>query len=99
MKNTKKDDEYNIMQERRSKLSVAMTGIREKSAQKKAKALDKLEVQSLERQVKAQEILNLGPGKYMGECMSCGVETVLAEETDMCGPCTFGEADTINGNW
>lgn len=31
-------------------------------------------------------------------CLICGdVPTVPA--TGMCGPCTFGEADTIGGNW
>ena len=32
------------------------------------------------------------------ECEVCGqIPTVRA--TGLCGPCTFGEADTINGNW
>lgn len=39
------------------------------------------------------------PHKMFGECESCGMKTVLVEEVGMCGPCTFGEADTINGNW
>lgn len=38
-------------------------------------------------------------GKVLGECEVCGMETVLVEEVGLCGPCTFGEADTINGNW
>jgi ribosomal protein S14 len=38
-------------------------------------------------------------GKTFGKCESCGMETVLVEEVDLCGPCCFGEADTINGNW
>ena len=38
-------------------------------------------------------------GKIFGECESCGMETVLVEEVGLCGPCCFGEADTINGNW
>lgn len=38
-------------------------------------------------------------GKVFGECESCGMETVLVEEVGLCGPCCFGEADTINGNW
>lgn len=39
------------------------------------------------------------PGKCFGECESCGSETVLVEEVGLCGPCCFGEADTIMGNW
>lgn len=31
-------------------------------------------------------------------CVNCeGTPTV--HPTDLCGPCCFGEADTINGNW
>jgi len=37
--------------------------------------------------------------KEFGKCESCGMETVLVEENMLCGPCCFGEADTINGNW
>jgi len=32
------------------------------------------------------------------KCIVCGqVPTMRA--TEMCGPCTFGEAETIGGNW
>ena len=37
--------------------------------------------------------------KYFGQCDSCKSKTVLSTATDMCGVCTFGEAETINGNW
>jgi ribosomal protein L37E len=37
--------------------------------------------------------------KIFGECESCGQETILVAIVGMCGPCTFGEAKTINGNW
>jgi ribosomal protein S14 len=56
---------------------------------------DKLEKQLTKQNKKvAQE-----PGKVFGECECCGMETVLVEEVGLCGPCCFGEADTINGNW
>lgn len=32
------------------------------------------------------------------ECEVCG-QTPVVNMTGMCGPCTFGEADTIGGNW
>lgn len=32
------------------------------------------------------------------KCEVCGASPVVAE-TGMCGPCTFGEADTAGGNW
>ena len=32
------------------------------------------------------------------QCDACGVSPIIPE-TGMCGPCTFGEAETLNGNW
>lgn len=32
------------------------------------------------------------------KCEVCGA-TPIVPLTGMCGPCTFGEADTIDGNW
>lgn len=32
------------------------------------------------------------------ECEVCGASPCVPL-TGMCGPCTFGEADTIGGNW
>ena len=32
------------------------------------------------------------------ECEVCG-QTPVVPVTGMCGPCTFGEADTVGGNW
>lgn len=55
---------------------------------------------TLEEQLKRNEaIAARDPGKILGECEVCGFDTVLVEITGMCGPCTWGEADTINGNW
>jgi hypothetical protein len=33
-----------------------------------------------------------------GGCTVCGANPCL-RATEMCGPCTFGEADTADGNW
>lgn len=33
-----------------------------------------------------------------GECENCG-ESPTVSATGLCGPCTFGEAETIGGNW
>jgi len=49
--------------------------------------------------IKLREKRAKEPGKCLGECQSCGLETVLVEAVGLCGPCCFGEADTINGNW
>ena len=35
---------------------------------------------------------------WEGECSNCG-QSPIVPATGMCGPCTFGEADTIGGNW
>ena len=35
---------------------------------------------------------------WEGECEVCGASPVVPI-TGMCGPCTFGEAETIGGNW
>jgi len=54
----------------------------------------------LEKEIKKLEMQrSKEPGKYYGECSCCESETVLSDLTDMCGPCTFGESDTIMGNW
>jgi len=39
------------------------------------------------------------PGKCFGECESCGYKTCLVKDVMLCGPCCFGEADTVNSNW
>lgn len=35
---------------------------------------------------------------WSGFCNTCGA-TPIVPVTGMCGPCTFGEAETANGNW
>lgn len=35
---------------------------------------------------------------WTGTCENCG-ESPILPSTGMCGPCTFGEADTVGGNW
>lgn len=35
---------------------------------------------------------------YDGECEVCGGSPVMPL-TGMCGPCSTGEADTVDGNW
>lgn len=32
------------------------------------------------------------------KCLVCGA-TPTVQATELCGPCTFGEADTAGGNW
>lgn len=35
---------------------------------------------------------------FDNECENCG-ESPIVPLTGLCGPCTFGEAGTIGGNW
>jgi hypothetical protein len=35
---------------------------------------------------------------WTAECEVCGQKPVV-RATGLCGPCTFGEADTAGGNW
>jgi hypothetical protein len=35
---------------------------------------------------------------WSGECDICGCGPTVPV-TGMCGPCTFGEAETVGGNW
>ena len=35
---------------------------------------------------------------WNGKCENCGAPPIVPF-TGLCGPCTFGEADTVNGNW
>lgn len=39
-----------------------------------------------------------GDKNWSGKCIVCG-GTPTVPDTGMCGPCTFGEADTAGGNW
>lgn len=35
---------------------------------------------------------------WEAECMCCE-QTPTVGDTDLCGPCCFGEAETLGGNW
>jgi hypothetical protein len=35
---------------------------------------------------------------WEGTCEVCGASPIVPI-TGMCGPCTWGEADTVGGNW
>lgn len=35
---------------------------------------------------------------WKGKCEVCGASPIVPL-TGMCGPCTFGEAETAGGNW
>lgn len=39
-----------------------------------------------------------GEPNWNGKCEVCGASPTHPT-TGMCGPCTFGEADTVGGNW
>jgi len=35
---------------------------------------------------------------WTGNCDNCGASPIVPM-SGLCGPCTFGEADTAGGNW
>lgn len=39
-----------------------------------------------------------GEPDWNGKCEVCG-SSPIHKATGLCGPCTFGEADTVGGNW
>ena len=57
---------------------------------------------SSETHMREIEKKTLDPSEYepdwTGRCENCGA-TPIVPITGMCGPCTFGEADTAGGNW
>jgi len=56
------------------------------------------------RKFRAQQGRRFGQGTdemepdWNGTCEVCG-QSPIVPATGMCGPCTFGEAETIGGNW
>ena len=45
----------------------------------------------------AKDALETEPD-WTGKCENCGASPIVPA-TGLCGPCTFGEADTAGGNW
>lgn len=39
-----------------------------------------------------------GEADWNDECSNCGASPTVSP-TGLCGPCCFGEADTVGGNW
>lgn len=64
------------------------------------KPLDNEGLKDLEKEIKqVGKERSKEEGKVWGECESCGEETCLVAEVELCGPCCFGEAETYNGNF
>lgn len=47
--------------------------------------------------VRKEEVPDTAPD-WGGTCENCGSSPIVPL-TGLCGPCTFGEADTAGGNW
>lgn len=50
------------------------------------------------RQDRARERWAFGAKDHERECLVCGALPTV-HPTELCGPCCFGSADTLNGNW
>lgn len=53
---------------------------------------------SCEQFVERAKPLGKGDPDWSRGCENCA-ETPVVNATGLCGPCTFGEADTAGGNW
>jgi hypothetical protein len=47
---------------------------------------------------RVQGAIRAGDPDWSGRCLNCGSSPVVPQ-TGLCGPCTFGEAETAGGNW
>ena len=47
--------------------------------------------------IKAQRAADMEPD-WAGHCSVCGAAPIVPA-TGLCGPCTFGDSETIGGNW
>lgn len=54
------------------------------------------ELRSLQEQARAS--WKDGDKDHERECVNCDALPTV-HPTELCGPCCFGEASTINGNW
>jgi hypothetical protein len=51
-----------------------------------------------EKKPTEKEVEEMTKPDYTRDCIVCGA-TPVVPVTGMCGPCTFGEAETADGNW
>lgn len=53
-----------------------------------------------EKRLKKERVAALKDGDkdYDTPCSNCDAKSTV-HPTGLCGPCCFGEAETINGNW
>lgn len=54
----------------------------------------------IEKRLRRDRIARLKDGAkdYDTHCTNCNAVPTV-HPTELCGPCCFGEAETINGNW
>lgn len=62
-------------------------------AQMSAAQIDALKLERTKQREANQQSKN-----YKVACCVCGQKPTV-RDTGLCGPCCFGEADTIGGNW
>ena len=63
----------------------------------KLRPLSKDEAENVKRLIGRDLDPDIKPN-WSRKCENCGA-TPIVPITGMCGPCTFGEADTADGNW
>lgn len=68
------------------------------SRNRKNRPTDRLQIGKTEKKRIKEVTSDSAEPNYDVECMVCG-ETPTVDDTELCGPCCFGEADTADGNW
>lgn len=71
---------------------------RRESAAQRTRRLAKLKAREDARMASAASTTIPSAPDWTRKCQNCG-ETPIVPETGLCGPCTFGEAETAGGNW
>lgn len=59
---------------------------------------EQLNPDSARREQQRLAAIEDGGKDWVIECQNCG-SLPTVHPTQLCGPCCFGEAETINGNW
>lgn len=56
------------------------------------------EAKKQEREERHREATQSAKPNWKARCQACGQKPTVGD-FGLCGPCMFGEADTVGGNW
>lgn len=67
-------------------------------AARRRRAIERAFRENEQRSQQTKAAVPAGDPDWSRPCENCGA-TPVVRETGLCGPCTFGEAETADGNW